>query len=259
MFLSTLLYFRVNLAKTNRLPGYPGAHLSCFMKKLFLTLTALAATIGVASAQVEIGLKVSPSINYLRADGPSANAFKSESSQIGFGGGLVVDYFFGENYAFGTGLQLTGKGGSYSYVGADAAGNSTIRKDKLSVQYIELPLTVKLFTNEVTSDVRVYFQVGGSLAVPIGARINEEKRYTEPGVTNGELAALKRVFFIDANALVGFGAEYQVAKSTKVFAGLSYHRGLVNLDDYFDDERDPKLKDVSLKNNVFALDLGIKF
>lgn len=231
------------------------------MKKQFLTLSLLAATIGAASAQVEIGLKVSPSINYLRADGPSENPFKTKDGQIGFGGGLVVDYFFGENYAFGTGLQVTGKGGSYSYQDNNATGKPS-GQEKLSVQYLELPLTLKLFTNEVTTDVRVYFQIGGSLAVPIGARINGEKRYDDPvvfGTSSAQTTALEHVFFIDANALVGFGAEYQLAKSTKVFAGLSYHRGLINLDSYFDDERDPKLKDVSLKNNVFALDLGIKF
>ncbi|GAA4366388.1 hypothetical protein GCM10023185_37470 [Hymenobacter saemangeumensis] len=227
------------------------------MKKLSLTLAALLATIGAASAQVEIGLKVSPAITSLRADSPTANRFQSESAQVGIGGGLVVDYFFGENYAFSTGLQLTGKGGSYSYQFKDAADNTITVADKLRIDYLELPLAVKLFTNEVATDIRLYFQVGGSVAVPIGARINGEKRWLD--ISGKETTALQRVFFIDANALAGLGVEYQLAKSTKAFVGLSYHRGLINLDSFFDDEREPKIKDVSIKNNVFALDFGLKF
>jgi|GEM_PF-845448 len=239
------------------------------MKKLSLTLAALAATIGAASAQVEIGLKVSPSITYLRTDAPADNEFKDESSQLGIGGGLVVDYFFGENYAFSTGLQLTGKGGSYSYMYPDPLNASNKLSGgtvKLSAQYLELPLSVKLFTNEIAPDMRLYFQVGGSVAVPIGARIDGEKRYkdytTTSFFTSGqpqETTALSHVFFIDANALAGLGIEFQMAKSTKVFGGFSYHRGLINLDSYYEDEREPNLKDVSIKNNVFALDLGLKF
>lgn len=232
------------------------------MKKLFLALLALTASATAASAQVEIGVKISPSVTYLRTDAASTYRFKDESSQLGFGGGLIVDYFFGENYAFSTGLFLTGKGGTYSYQQGYTVitpNDPSVPKgdiQKLSMQYLELPLTVKLFTNEIAPATRLYFQLGGSLAVPIGSRINGEKRYTDPD-TNEETTALSHVLFIDANALVGFGAEYQVGRSTKVLAGLSYHRGLINLDRYFESKRD--FSDVSIKNNVFALDLGMKF
>ncbi|MGI4887163.1 MAG: hypothetical protein ACRYFR_19585, partial [Janthinobacterium lividum] len=117
-------------------------------------------------------------------------------------------------------------------------------------------LKFALFTNEIAPATRLYFQLGGSLAAPLGARINGEKHYTDPD-TNKEATALSHVLFIDANALVGFGAEYQLGRSAKLLAGLSYHRSLVNLDHYF--ERTRGFSDVSIKNNVFALDLGMKF
>ena len=218
----------------------------------------LAATIGTASAQVEIGLKVSPGITFLSTDAPSSHPVSSAASRLGFGGGLVVDYFFGENYAFGTGLQFMSKGGSYSYKYTDGNSLRDAGTTKFSVHYLEVPLTVKLFTNEIASGTRLYFQTGFSAAVPIGARINGEKRYTDP-ITTQETTALKHAFFIDANFIAGIGAEYQLATSTKAFAGISYHRGLVNMDSYFDDERSPKLADVVFKNNVIALDLGLKF
>ena len=227
------------------------------MKKALLALFALAATIGTASAQVEIGLKVSPSITSLRAESTSANSFSSEDSKFSFGGGLVVDYFFGENYAFSTGLLLTGKGGTISYKDALPGTSQPLGvKQKMSIQYLEVPISVKLFTNEIAPATRLYFQVGGSVNVPIGTRINDSKFYVDPS-TNTENKASDYVYFIDADALIGAGAEYQLGKSTKLFAGLSYRRGLVDIDHYFESKRG--FKDVTIKNSGVALDLGIKF
>ncbi|MFD1469058.1 porin family protein [Hymenobacter caeli] len=233
------------------------------MKRLFLSLAVLAASATAASAQVEIGIKISPAITSLRAESPSATAFASESSKLSFGGGLIVDYFFGENYAFSTGLFLTGKGGTISYndknppylPGTPQAGVRV--NQKIATQYLEVPATIKLFTNELAPATRLYFQLGGSLAVPIATRINGEKFYQDPYDNNNETSASDHVFDIDINALLGAGVEYQLGRSTKALAGISYHRGLVDLDRYFEKTRG--FTDVTIKNSVFALDLGMKF
>lgn len=229
------------------------------MKKLLFTLLALASA-STAFAQVEIGIKLSPSITSLRTDAPSANRFENGDGKLSLGGGLLVDYFFGENYAFSTGLFLTGRGGTFTYSdrpdGTTGANQPFTAKQKIAIQYLELPATVKLFTNEVSPGTRVYFQLGGALAVPVGTRINGEKRFID-SANQQETSASDHVLFIDANVLAGAGVEYQLGANTKIFAGLSYHRGLVNIDSYFDDERD--IKDVTIKNSEVALDLGIKF
>lgn len=229
------------------------------MKKLFLTLAALA--IGPAAfAQVEIGLKVSPSISYLRTNSTAINSFQSESSKFSFGGGIFMDYFFGENYAFNTGLFLTGKGGTISYLDNKPTSSSTAGprvEQKLAIQYLELPLTIKLFTNEVAPATRVYFQVGGSLAVPVQSRINGDKYYTDPYDNNNQTSASSHVLPVDANLIGALGVEYQLGQSTKFLAGLSYHHGLVDFDRYFGRTRN--FTDVNIKNSVFALDLGLKF
>ena len=229
------------------------------MKKILLTAAALAIA-PAAFAQVEIGLKVSPSISYLRTDSPSGPSFSSQSSKFSFGGGIFMDYFFGENYAFNTGLFLTGKGGTIAYneVPATVGGATSVRvEQKIAIQYLELPLTVKLFTNEVAPATRLYFQVGGSLAVPVQSRINGDKYYTDPFDNNNQTSAGSHVFDIDANLIGGFGAEYQLGQSTKLLAGLSYHHGLIDTDRYFEKTR--KFSEVNIKNSVFALDLGLKF
>jgi hypothetical protein len=218
------------------------------MKKILLALLLLGATAGTASAQVEIGIKLSPSIAYLRADAPSQYNFQSEKIKLGIGGGLVVDYFFGQNYAFGTGLQLTSKGGTVSY---QANTTTQDNEQKISLQYLEIPLTVKLFTNDITTDTKLYFQLGGKIGGLVAARIDGEKFYEFSGQKSS-----KNFIIPDAALLGGFGAEYQVGQSTKVFAGLSYHHGLANVDRYIKNNGAPG---ATLKNGEVALDLGIKF
>ncbi|MBX0292830.1 PorT family protein [Hymenobacter sp. HSC-4F20] len=226
------------------------------MKKALLALLISGATIGAASAQVEIGLKVSPSVTNLRVDSPSAYSFVNESAKASIGGGLIVDYFFGENYAFGTGLELTGKGGKISYLETTTTGQQQRIEQKISLQYLQVPVTVKLFTNDVATDTKVYFQLGGSLNAAIAGRINGDKRYLDPA-TGQETKGSKHVIIPDAALRAGAGVEYQLGQSTKMIAGVSYHRGLFNIDRYFDKERG--FTDIELKNSEFALDLGIKF
>lgn len=228
------------------------------MKKIFLTIAALAVA-PAAFAQVEIGLKVSPSISYLRTDSPSATSFKSESSKFSFGGGIFLDYFFGENYAFNTGLLLMGKGGTISYQEPQPLGGSVgVRvSQKIAIQYLEIPATIKLFTNEVAPDTRVYFQVGGSVAFPVSTRINGDKFYSDAYNGNAQTDASDHVFAVDANLIGGLGVEYQLGKSTKFLTGISYHHGLIDLDRYFEKHRG--FSDINIKNSVFTLDLGLKF
>jgi hypothetical protein len=229
------------------------------MKKTLFTLLLVGASAGVASAQVEIGLKVSPSITSLRTESRSEQNFQNDKSKVSIGGGLIVDYFFGQNYAFSTGFLLTGKGGTISYrdIASPTSPDLVTRTQKIGLQYLEVPVTVKLYTNDVATDTKLYFQVGGSANVAIASKINGNKFYDDPATAEGETKALKHFIFPDAALLLGVGAEYQVGQSTKLLAGISYHRGLVNVDRYFDNTRG--FDGVTIKNNEVALDLGIKF
>jgi hypothetical protein len=229
------------------------------MRKTLLALTLLmGGAVTTASAQVEIGLKLSPSVTGLRVSSPSGLAFERDGSRAGIGGGVVIDYFFGQNYAFSSGLNLTFKGGGIRYQDVDGplSSQTVTRTQKLGFQYVEIPISLKLFTNEIATDTKLYFQVGGTANARVAARVNGDKFYTDPA-TAKETKATEHVIVPDAALLGGLGVEYQVGQSTKVFGGVSYHRGLFNIDRYFDKIRG--YQDVVLKNTEIALDLGIKF
>lgn len=222
------------------------------MKKITLLLLFLMAGF-TSMAQVEIGLMVSPTVSGTRFVAEDKYNFKKEGGKLGLGVGVVADYFFSQNYAFSTGLIYRSKGGeiSYSYTREEnGATVTTSEKDDNSLQYIELPLTLKLFTNEVAPGTIVYFQVGGSLNTKVSAKVDDKK------VIDGE-KVLKRFNIFEADALLGGGAEFQMGESTKLFAGLTYHRGLTNFDDYYTKVLGDN--NIGLKNSGFSLDVGVKF
>ncbi|WP_197088600.1 porin family protein [Rufibacter radiotolerans] len=207
-----------------------------------------------AAAQVEIGVKVSPSVTSTRTIAKDQYNFKNEGAGVGFGLGVIADYFFGTNYAFSTGLLYNVKGGevSYSYKGPNDLDKKPY-SDDINLQYIEIPVALKLFTNEVATDTRVYFLAGGSLNTLLAAKVNDKKVDNDSGDK-----FTKRFNTFEIGALLGAGVEWQLGESTKVFGGLSYQRGLTDVDDdfysgIFEDNK------VELKNNTFSVDLGLKF
>lgn len=214
------------------------------MKKPFLAI--LFFLFGSAAwAQTEIGIKASGSIASNRVTVSDRYNFDKDGSKARFGLGLVIDYFFGENYALGTGLMYNTKGGSVKYATPDT---SLVFKNDLNIQYLELPVTLKLFTNEVAPDVKIYFQLGGSLNTKLSAKVDDKR------VINDEKTS-KYFSRFEIGALAGAGAEWQLGQNTKVFGGFTYHRGLTNIDSKYKDV----FKDISIKNNAVSLDLGLKF
>ncbi|MFC5270566.1 porin family protein [Adhaeribacter terreus] len=205
---------------------------------------------------LEIGLKVSPAIATNRFQAPFRFNFENENAKLRGSFGLVLDYFFGKNYAFNTGLEYSVKGGKIKYTSSQATDTTAAVKttDELNIQYLAVPLGIKLYTNEVATDTRVYFNLGTSLNFRISSKINGDNFY---GQNNDEIKANKRYNFFEADAIIGAGAEWQLGTNTKFFGGLSYHRGLIDIDRYY--EKALNEKDIAIRSNTFALDLGLKF
>jgi hypothetical protein len=222
------------------------------MKKYIILIIFVLS--GYASlAQIEIGLMLSPTISSNRFIADEKYNFKKESSKLRLGIGVIGDYFFAKNYALSTGLVYRSKGSEISYNYTRTENGSTVTtsgKDDISLQYIELPIALKLFTNEVTAGTLIYFQVGGSLNTKVAANVNDKK------VLDGN-KTINRFNIFEANALIGGGFEVQMGESTKLFTGITYHRGLSDIDDYY--TKLLKDKNIGLKNNSFSIDVGVKF
>ena len=145
------------------------------MKKILLALLLLGATTGTASAQVEIGLKLSPSVTCLRADVAKQYTFQSEKSKLG------IRWWPGGRLFLWCKLRfwhwLTADRQRRHIILPGEFYHSRTTEQKISLQYLEVPLTVKLFTNDITTDTKLYFQLGVQNGALLAARIDGNKFY----------------------------------------------------------------------------------
>ena len=207
---------------------------------------------GTAFAQWEIGIKITPSIATNRIVAPKELGFKTLNAKTHFGGGVIADYFFRENYALSTGIIYNSRGAGVSYLQPNTTTGQR-GSDEFSIQYLEIPVTLKLFTNEIGTDMKLYFQAGGSLDPRITAKVNNEK------LDPNDEKYTRHFNIMDISVLLGSGVELQLGESTKVFGGLSYHRGLIDIDNFYENKDQFNRNNISIKNNYVALDLGLKF
>jgi hypothetical protein len=83
---------------------------------------------------------------------PQEKDFVNEGAVFRAGFGFIADIHFTANYAFGTGLNIIRNGGEMSYFASDKVGDvdviARVTRD-YSIQYLQIPLTFKLRTNEI--------------------------------------------------------------------------------------------------------------
>lgn len=221
------------------------------MRRIFLLLF-FSGTVFALKAQSKLGLKFSPSISSNRVSlVDSLYNAESIGSQFKFSIGLIYDHEITETYFFSTGLIFVPK-----YVGIEVSDDPNGQfNDKLPdpprqeyrLNYLQIPATLKLFTNEVQPNTKIFFQVG--MAVEI-------KVFDDPLDESYDL--INEFRFIDAPIIFGGGVEYRAGVNTTLFGSITYQRGLINslrITD-FDFQQDEELY---IRNTILSLDLGIKF
>jgi opacity protein-like surface antigen len=210
-----------------------------------------AALIGLPAAQaqddpsVRFGIKLSPNMAWLR---PDTKGLKSDGSVFGYSFGLMSEFPIGprDNYTFATGLLLTTLGGGYTwdyeYVDFNNLAADKVTKPlsvDMALRYVELPLTIKMRTNEI-GYMRYYGQIGVGLGFNVRSKVDLEEPVLEGALNDG--TPIVRAFrllededFKDktnlfrAALVVGAGVEYNVSGNTALVAGITYNNGFTNV------------------------------
>lgn len=246
------------------------------MKKNLLFIGLILAMSLTASAQNEgfaFGIKLGPNFGWT-----GSTTAESLESRTGFDVGVVGEYYFADNYAIVTGVNVSFLGGHYSFDNAtekDTLGNPAIfRVDRIYKTTIyEIPLMLKMVTNEFGDiPLRAYFEVGGGIGLAAKkVRVKDaipSQNVTAPdkwGTTNKEFSNLR------ASLKIGAGAQYTVDESTRLFAGVYFSHDFINMinwiqpdycGNFYDAEgnkigdRDPKLK---VLQNRIGIEVGVLF
>ncbi len=243
------------------------------MKKnlLLIALTALISLGIQAQNSFQLGLQLSPNVSWLKTQSENA---ESEGSKFGFSYGIIGDFNIAENYAVSTGIIILSTGGKMSYPDAtvlDVGGTPTtfggVTDADISLKYIEIPLTLKLKTNEI-GYMTYYGQFGFSLGVNYDAEADIDFEY--PGGTGAlsqESVDFKdEINLLRAGLVVGLGAEYNLSGNTSILMGLTFNNGFTNIlsEDGYDADQNgngtgSRNKDFKAINNIITLNVGVLF
>lgn len=212
------------------------------MKKLTLFIIAAAFSWSAANAQssdknFHFGLNFTPGYYWLSASSPNAKG----SGSLGYGFGVNLEFYFTQNYGFCTGLELTSFKANYTNTTSWTAKNlstaDSITAHALKVQYLEIPLLLKLKTLPI--GLMKYF---GIVGLNPGIRVKATDSYTVTGLAinpaGNSYTANYNVSNVSASSktsvlrlayLIGAGVEYNIAGSTSLQGAISFDSDFLNM------------------------------
>jgi hypothetical protein len=233
------------------------------MKKYLLSFSLLIVACGFSTAGdgVKVGLKFSPAFSFAsvrdKKDGDSMSLSKN-GTQFRFVAGPVFEFRLTDNVWFTTGLWYSPRAVRINTNTLHKNGYYVSGSSQYNLQYLMVPLYFKFNTNEITSGLSIYFNLGGTVDFKI---VEKSVGSDDAGLMLMAERNNKSLFSVfDASLLLGTGVEYKLGDATILFAGLSYNRGLINTVNPLLESNGMKLyQHVAIKNNLINIDLGIKF
>ena len=216
--------------------------------------------------KLKVGFKFSPGFitNHVESS-KNFRGFASSGANVRLSLGPVVDMYITDKYAFSTGLWYTVKSVNYTMHGS-FYDNELFKMNPLTtdevrgtganfnLQYLQLPLTMKIFSDQIVQDTPIFLQFGGTLDLKIAEKALDKSRnalfqYQE------RLAASQSIFGLgDVGLLIGVGGEKSINRGgDAIFFGIQYQRGFTEIN------RDRSFGDLVTKNGAFYLDFGVKF
>lgn len=168
--------------------------------------------------RVRLGVKIAPAIVWMKSNTKDING---NGSKIGFSYGLLLDYNFTKNYSIGTGLEVAYRGGSLKDQTAFTGERAAVYK----LQYLQLPFTVKLKTNEI--GYMTYFgQLGletGFNIVSKGTDLNSDTLSTDKENIRSQITPFNLALLIQA------GAELSLSGRTSFVLSAYFSNGFLDI------------------------------
>lgn len=204
---------------------------------------------------IEMSLRLAPnaSVNVVEGAG-NYQGFAPNGTALRPSVGVSLDYFFfKDRYAFGSGLWYTIKRMGYRIPGSygETRWNpgAPVKEGIYNSQYVQVPLTIKMFANNLFPTSRLYIQTGGVLDVKLSEKPLNESRNAYYQVAQRD--GTRRQFgFADVAWLLGGGIQHRLNGTNALNIGISYQRGLLDV---------ARPKDLTVRNRMVSLELGFKF
>jgi len=208
--------------------------------KIFTIAMLVILLNNAVAAQTKLGIKISPSVISQRITNTTdTSGINQSNASVSFPMMAVADIYIGKNYYLATGIGFISR--RMKFEKPYAPMDETI---DLRVQYLQIPATLKLYTDEVALDKRLYFQFGPLFEFKLHEKIVQGSLPEDFVPTGGNIAML---FAAGMNILV--------SPNTAIEVGLNYSRGLLNIF-----ENTGTNKDIpDARSDLYGIDITMKF
>ncbi len=191
----------------------------------------------ITFAQTKVGLRIAPSLQKYHIQETDENVtIDNSGNYISYVFGPFIDLFISENYFFHTGIFYNPK--TFSYTIND--GLSTLSPE-LQINHLQVPVALKLYTDEIALDQRIFFNIGGQAEVRINSPLIEDN------------ATVGAYSFFDLAYYLGLGWEYNLSLNTRIYAGFTATGGIIN------QAAETDIENLNIRSRLYSLDLGVKF
>jgi hypothetical protein len=217
------------------------------MQKYILSLFILISTSQLFGQGLSFSVVLDPQITWMSSD---SKKIEREGTKFGFGGGLVLDNYFQENYAFSTGIFLQSMGGELRFLDSIPFTAGGIQDTlpagslvKYRMQYLTIPISLKLKTNEIG-----YFKFFAHLGMNAHMNLKATGSVEMAGISGEDIR--DEIKFFMASYFIGGGIEYSLGGNTALIGGIYWTSGILDV---------TKNEDYRASLSGLTLRLGVKF
>lgn len=175
-----------------------------------------------------LGLSINPNIGWLRYDDDY-----EASAKAGFSYGLVADLGFADNYYFSTGLLINSIASKVDFP------STGVDREKIRLQYVEIPLTIKLKSVENETG-RFYGQFGFTTGFKVSGKEKLAGADKKQSISGDDLFRL--------GLQIGGGKEWKLSDNLGLMTGLTFNNGFTRA-----------IKEGKPKTSYVALNFGLFF
>lgn len=201
-------------------------------KNLLIVALLLGLSLGVSAQSKEykgfaFGFKVGPNLNWI---GSNAEDVANLKAKVGLNFGFDAEFYFAENYAIVSGLNVNLINGRYSFEDMrqlDTVAGYTLgtvdRNFKATV--FEIPLMVKMVTEQF-GPLRYFAQIGGAFGYTYRTKIKDT--FDETAMHEKFTSSDKEYNPFRFSLRAAVGTQYTIQGTSRVFLDVYYSHDMIN-------------------------------
>lgn len=213
------------------------------------------------TSDFQFGFRIAPNFGWLK---PDADGYDFKGLRLGFNWGFVAEYRMNENLRLQSGFNVLMNGGKLEYpheiVTSTSSGTlveSGTMLRRYNFKYIEIPVIVKMTTNEI-GYFRYFGLIGLGTGMNIAAKATDEFSITNPvdRLVKSEPKIKSSTRFLREALILGLGAQYNFSGNTDLVFGINFNNGFTNVL-----KGSNKVTGVqeSAISNIIELNIGVMF